>query len=111
MSSLRTEGLLCAALWWVVFSGAVKSLAAPPHDCPNTVDSRHPHQTEPSAKAHWKVNHGVLSLFIYFPHIKMCLTSDLKNLNQIHPSVFVLDGEKTVFSILLDQVESKIQSG
>ena len=32
-------------LWWSVFSGAVKSLLATPRLCPNTVDSRRPHQT------------------------------------------------------------------
>lgn len=54
----------CAALWWVVFSGA----ACQPH--PTTV------QTQPTVGIHFKqasppvprkVNRGVLSLLIYFP--------------------------------------------
>lgn len=60
---------MCAALWWVVFSGAAWQLHPATVQTQSTVGI-HFKQTSPRVPR--KVNRGVPSLFILFPNIKMC---------------------------------------
>lgn len=82
--SRRTEGLLYAALWWVVFSRAAWQLHPTTVQTPSTVGI-HFKQTSPCVPR--KVTRGTLSLFIYFRQYKnvseFCFRKELDGLRPL----------------------------